>query len=249
MKQICALTFYIMTGLHTVQGALIPNSQAFINKTPPQKQYISKQIFNEELALIRQEFAPLATARNEKLFIIPDWTANDYANALSRRWPPQNQVIVYSGLAFRKEITTDALALVVCHELGHLFGGTPFSDAYNEISSEGQADYWATQNCLKQAFEKFEYKDDDSSTRPAIQEFCLKQEELDSSLCERSLKAAEHIGSFVANNAHLSIPRIETPDETVVTQTIFTHNSPQCRLDTFVAGLFNKERPLCWYKN
>ncbi len=249
MKELGVLFFCFFIHLTSVQAKLIPDSQALINQMAPQKQYISKQIFTEELALMRQAFAPLATARNEKLFIMSDWTANDYANALSRRWPPQDQVIVYSGLAFRKEITTDALALVVCHELGHLFGNAPLSDEYNQISSEGQADYWAAQHCLNQAFELFNYKDDPTPARAEIQEFCEKQEDLESSLCVRALKTYEHIGAFVAHNANAPEPRLETPDETIVSQTVSTHNSPQCRLDTFIAGLLKKERPRCWYKS
>lgn len=232
----------------SANATLIPEEQAFLNKETQQTLYISKKVFNQELALLQKAFSPLAEARNEKLMIAPDWTANDWANALSRRWPPEDQIIVYSGLAYRKEISTDALALVVCHELGHLFGGAPLRDEYNQISNEGQADYWATQSCLKEAFSLFDYKDDLTQPREALVSFCDQHPELETTFCLRSLKAAERIGLFFAKNNNKPVPKIETPDSSSVDHTVDTHNSPQCRLDTFVAGLLKKDRPACWYK-
>ena len=231
----------------TANATLIPEDQAHFDKESYQTLYISKKVFNQELALMQKAFSPLAEARNEKLMIAPDWTANDWANAMSRRWPPEDQIIVYSGLAYRKEISTDALALIVCHELGHLFGGEPLRDEYNQISNEGQADYWGTQACLQDAFKLFDYKDDSTIPREGIVLFCENHSELDSVFCVRALKAAERIGSFFAHNANKPEPKVETPDQSVVDQTIHTHNSPQCRLDTFVAGLLKLDRPRCWY--
>ena len=47
---------------------------------------------------------------------------------------------------------------MICHEVGHHLGGAPFMPKYYEDyylfrgSSEGQADYYATSNCLKKWF-------------------------------------------------------------------------------------------------
>lgn len=42
-------------------------------------------------------------------------------------------------------------------------------------------------------------------------------------------------------------PRLETPDPTKVARTFFGYPSPQCRLDTILAGMNRHERPLCWF--
>lgn len=163
-------------------------------------------------------------------------------------------MIVYGGLAYRSEFSADVLALGVCHELGHLFGGTPFVDVYNEMAAEGQADYWAAKNCIFSSLTAFNYHDDNLSPKQSIIDLCQQHSQIqsdsnfDQSLCIRALKAAERLGAFFAHNAGiLNDPLIETPDLSEVEETSFEHNSPQCRLDTFVAGLFKDSRPKCWF--
>jgi len=224
------------------------NYSSPLGETAPSKIYITKKVFNEELSLMQKRFSFLAEEKKYTLEIYPDWDATTWANALARRWPPEDQIIVYSGLAYRKEFLTDTLALGVCHELGHLYGGVPYSDNYNQISGEGQADYWATTNCFVEAMNLFDYKDDDSTPRIAVKNFCETQTKFSSALCIRLLKAVERLGSFFAHNAKLPEPHFETPDQGVVNQTVLTHNDPQCRVDTFMAGLFGGDRPKCWYK-
>ena len=58
-------------------------------------------------------------------------------------------VNMYGGLARRPEVTPEGFALVLCHELGHAYGGTPYIFQQAQIAAEGQADYYGEQTCLK----------------------------------------------------------------------------------------------------
>ena len=50
----------------------------------------------------------------------------------------------------KKVLQDDAFTLGICHELGHLMGGHPFIK--KGLSTEQQADYFATHKCLKRVF-------------------------------------------------------------------------------------------------
>ena len=58
-------------------------------------------------------------------------------------------VNMYGGLARRLEVTPDGFRLVVCHELGHHFGGFAYYSDTPWAAAEGQSDYFATQACAK----------------------------------------------------------------------------------------------------
>src|SRR6478609_9034269 len=63
------------------------------------------------------------------------------------------RVHMYGGLARRPEVTPDGFTLVVCHEVGHHFGGYPFvRDAY-WAANDGQADYFSTLACARRLWQ------------------------------------------------------------------------------------------------
>ena len=153
------------------------------------------------------------------------WLYPTADTAMARRWETA-QVLIYRGMAHRREIDKDALALIVCHELGHLYGGKPLKPTGKYISAEGQADYFATRYCLKRAL---------ASIHPKNIE-------------KRAIRAMHLVGSFLANNWGHPHPTLDTPDKTIVEKTLIDHPTPQCRLDTFWAGYHGGKRPNCWYK-
>jgi hypothetical protein len=186
-------------------------------------QAVSKQRFQEILEIFSHTFSSYASRDGREFEILASYEA-DWAQAFARRWE-RDQLIVYGGIARIKGVSEDSFALGLCHEIGHLYAGIPYSDAFNRLSAEGQADYWATQTCW-------------SEVAPLIGS---------GELTQRAEAAALILTAFFASNRHLPAPAMDQRDEQVVSATLKTHPSPQCRLDTFLAGLHQSPRPRCWF--
>lgn len=186
---------------------------------------ITRTEFRQTLATAHRLFSPLAARDGRKLEFLTDWN-QDWAQAFARRWD-NDQVVIYGGIARIPRGTIDTFALFICHELGHLYGGTPYRDEHNRIAVEGQADWWATSECWNTLAA-------DLPARPG-------------SLEQRGVEAALIVTAFYAANRNIPAPAVETPDSTRVEKTLMTHPEPQCRLDTYIAGLLKNERPRCWW--
>lgn len=181
---------------------------------------LDQRAFKRVLTSVQTEFATLAHEHGERLQVAGQWK-DDWIAANARRWDDEFIIVIYGGVARQAEVDEDVLALVFCHELGHGYGGEPYRDAYNHISVEGQADYWATQTCLPRVF-----KNDTAA---------------------RAVRAALGLTQMFARLHKIKAPQLETPDSTQVSETTRTHLSLQCRLDTLVAGVLGQERPRCWF--
>lgn len=134
-------------------------------------------------------------------------------------------IIVNRGLLNHEKMTKELLDLFLCHEMGHISGGEPKLVRRNGKESwssvEGQADYYATQVCM---------------------DFLGYTE-------EQTLRQSILFTALIASlKGHSELPKIETPERFEVARTLQTHPSPQCRLDTLIAGLRNRARPHCWFK-
>ncbi len=198
---------------------------------------LPKKSFERIITLFETTFSPLAHASQRELVFMTDYDS-DWIQAFARRWE-EDQVLVYGGAAAVANGSEDTFALILCHETGHLYGGRPWGEEYNKLSVEGQADYWASSVCLRKIL-------------PALSDRTPSQESLvycgGQSMCARSVDAFLALTAQFADNRSLPHPHLETPDETVVSTLQFTHPSPQCRLDTFMAGFRHLPRPVCWFK-
>lgn len=198
---------------------------------------LPKARFQAVIKILETEFQSFAAAHGRKLEFLTDYN-EDWAQAFARRWET-DQVIVYGGASGLNGGSEDSFALILCHEVGHLYGGEPWSDEHNKLSLEGQADYWSTRECFKRIVGKLTVKKASESSL----KYCRYDE-----ICARTIDAALVVTAFYADNRNLVHPKIETPDETIVDVTNKTHPAPQCRLDTLKGGLEFLMRPLCWYK-
>ena len=175
----------------------------------------------------------------------PDSTVNAYMN-------PQlqiNIVTIYGGLARRPELSLDGLGLVLCHEIGHAYGGQPDKRApLFKVSVEGQADYFGAMNCLARIIDHIP-RNFEAATPPSIQKLCA-QGSGDSDRCERLLIAGQSVGELLAMIKAQPVPSYDTPDQTVVPSTLASYPKLiQCRLDTYLRGFLGQARPRCWYKS
>jgi hypothetical protein len=178
----------------------------------------------------RTVYAPLAQKTFRKpLHIIV--TENNSVSASADHGYEELKVEINSGLLKSPRLTADALRMVICHELGHLFGGDPKrnipvewdgpigDDGMSLLSAEGQADYYAGKTCFRLI------------TKGQINE---------DRISEAGLKFLTLVMDFPIS--------ISTPDQTISPVLIRdSYPGRQCRLDTIVLGGRNLPRPACWF--
>lgn len=237
---------------------------------------VSWDNYEELIERIQREFSPDFLALGRRLEIVSAWKVAE-VQAYASSQEKTDQVTVNGGMARHPSMTLDALTLVFCHELGHHLGGAPQALFFNGRTVEGQADYFATLKCLRRVF----VHDDnraflaDTSIDPQIRNECMIsfQFQRDIAICLRSAAASEVMGSVTASVRREGAPKFGTPDQTRVRQLVRGHTGSQCRLDTYLAGVFcpvqvslelsaldldigacsrwygqkRGVRPLCWY--
>ncbi len=260
------------------KGGFLPENDLSIPADSKNLTGISQNEFNAVIDKLEAIYAPIVAEMGGKLTINRKWedaTVNANATRLGG-W----MVNMYGGLARHPSITSDGFALVLCHEIGHHLGGAPkVRNLFNRwASNEGQADYFATLKCLRQAF----LNDDNASivrtlNAPAtLVNACAKAwtNKDDRNICVRNGMAGASVAGLFAALRNQAEAKFETPDTNVVRKTDDAHPAHQCRLDTYLQGAlceksFNEEvsqkdevkgtchgstghkaglRPLCWFK-
>lgn len=225
-------SFILVVGLSLSFSGLAHSDQLVVQNLKP---ILSKRLFLGVIGLMRRTFSHLATKDGRELVIYSDYDSH-WPQAFARRWDT-DQILVHGGMAGLPGTTVDSFALTLCHELGHLYGGRPYGDSHNRISAEGQGDYWASNICFPHVLSSLPLRVPSKSSL----KFCGGKED-----CARSLDAALVMTAFFAENRRVSYPDPSTPDVSVVHEVLLTHPEPQCRLDTFWAGIQNLPRPQCW---
>ena len=221
------------------EGFLPPNDMS-IPVDSLQAKGITEKQFNDVMDQIQSLYGPVVAAHGGTLVIKRRWD-NGMVNAYAERIGSDYIIHMYGGLARHEAVTQDGMALVACHELGHHIGGAPKKWGNDWASNEGQADYFANLKCLRRVFAS---PGAASFTRLAGEEdwaraACQKSysQPVDRDICVRASMAGMSVTTLMRmrrNEAEL--PRFETPDPNVVSETIDLHPGTQCRLDTYVAG-------------
>ncbi len=212
------------------------------------------RIFYEIYALYASDFTQF------RIPVVPalDWE-NPYLTAYAAETEGTMKIGFWGGMARVPGMNDDAIALITCHEVGHILGGAPYIaidlPVYEDVSSEGQADYFATKECLKRYYERkvdtLNYLSYPSSSEQ--DQLCrfLEVSEWDEALCLRVAKAIEgfsHVLQLLKGEEG-GLFTLNGKDEHIVNETLFnSYPSNQCRINTFVAGLFDQPRPKCWFK-
>ncbi|MGE0614232.1 MAG: hypothetical protein AB7P04_01215 [Bacteriovoracia bacterium] len=192
--------------------------------------------FNEIIDITVNRWKPLATAYGGQVNVDYKWDStevNAYAGRSSSTWTVQ----FHGGLARRAEITPDGFQLVVCHELGHLFGGAPFKNTLNYMTSEGQADYFATFVCLREMWKNESAKNAEAREQLKAEEVAACdqrwEQENDRHLCYRTLAASNSVALLFSVLEGRGVPSVLTPSTSVTDVTQMQHPPAQCRLDTY----------------
>jgi hypothetical protein len=240
MKTLLVLwTFVCLFSLTSAATILPPNNFA-IYDDPHKIANIDKDTFDKICDTVVALWQPYAELHHAKLVVNKLWddsTVNASASQSGNVWT----VNMYGGLARRPEITQDGFALVVCHELGHHFGGHFFYESDDWAAAEGQADYFATHVCGRRVFGKqMAYTMKFRSAVPSnIQAQCdaVYKTQPEQEVCYREAAGGISLATLLAViGGSRSIPKIETPDPSKVRQTNTAHPEAQCRLDTYFQG-------------
>jgi len=207
---------------------------------------VDEDMFNNIIDIAEELYEPIATKWDEvltvtRLYDNPTVNASAWRNGYG-----DTEVRMYGGLARREEVIPQGFALVLCHELGHLYGGKPYISTYQKMAAEGQADYYGAGWCLANIVERLGYEGEIEITS-YIKKACKSK--MNSDICTQQLAGGNSLGKLLSVLKGDKVPNYEKPDKTVVKKTLTSYpKTTQCRLDSYHNGALSKDRPLCWFK-
>ena len=197
-----------------------------------------------------------------------------YANAwkMEDHRGEEGLIMISGGMARHPDLTPDAFALILCHEVGHHIAGGPMIWRF---SAEGQSDYFGASDCLRKLFLRLGDRLPPSRVHAprVVRKACADAFSLARGrmTCERIALAGASLAGYFARKRGLTSPLFSRPEQQLAKRTLLTPASPQCRLDTYMAAaLCNRarlpvdhqgprwlcrgevnpaaKRPACWYK-
>lgn len=199
---------------------------------------ITEEQYDEAIKEVEDVYRPIIEAHDVNLEIRSDWnssTVNAYASRSGNSWILK----LYGGFARHKDISIDGFQAIVCHEIGHHLGGYP-TKSWSWSSAEGQADYFATQTCLKKVWRTQVVKN--SLAANTVHPFSRLQCDLSypteraRNLCYRIANASRSMAAALADISYTITPVPGHLDNSRVKSTKTSHPQAQCRLDTLLAG-------------
>ena len=203
---------------------------------------ITEQRFNEIIDQAMGYWYPIAEKKGVTLTVEKKWsdpTVNAFASQSGKNW----KVAMFGGLARRPEVTEDGFALVVCHELGHHFGGYSFYGKADWASAEGESDFFGTNACAKVIWASTTQENLKflrlKNIPPKVAEGCATawpNNKPAQAWCVRTSAGGFSLAHLLATLGGDPTPSFDTPDKTVVPKTVVRHPRGQCRLDTYFAG-------------
>lgn len=262
--------------------ALVPSAPLGAwGQTVPGERPWAQSILTEFETTLRD---PAQRAGFDLVLVVDDKSNSESASA--NRKGAQAIVTVDGGLLKSPRLSPDGLRTVLCHELGHVLGGAPrrnvppewdgpvAHDGLSELTSEGQADYYASAICFRLLVKGQNHRTIlDSELLPASKTLSSRCEQAHGRkteaalICERAARGGRNMLVLVKE-----FPiDLDSPSK-VVAPDLIRNQYPdrQCRLDTFIAGalcahesaslaldfddarltecpMSEARRPSCWY--
>jgi hypothetical protein len=240
MRVFTCIVFALFLG-QSASASILPKNNLHLKDNLLFAANMSEAEFSQRIDDVVRLWQPVASAYGVRLSSQKSWTdstVNAYAEQNGSSWV----VKFFGGLARRPEITGDGFSLVVCHELGHHFGGYYFfgSGSFRRMTSEGSADYFATQVCVPALWGNDHEENErfralaDSVTRRECD--AVWRDVRSQNLCYRSTIAGKSLSRLFANLSGTPSPNTGTPNNSVVGSTNSSHPEAQCRLDTYFQG-------------
>ena len=132
----------------------VDNQKNFVLKSSGPQTGLNEQEFYQVIESFEAFWKPIIQAKYQKILSIRGEWNEAKVDAYATRDDDNNPVIVVQGgLARHKNMDSNGLLLILCHELGHHYGGAPksfrgSSKRRSWSSAEGQADYFASNKCM-----------------------------------------------------------------------------------------------------
>lgn len=233
MVRLIALIVFIFTFIPNVQARFMPDNDLHLQEQLIQSNVSEKQFF-EIIYNFRDTYFFIASDFKHSLIVLGSWD-NNKVNAVTWRHGYSMIIEIYGGLARR--LSTDAINMVLCHEMGHQVGGWPLYTGDTWAAIEGQSDYYAAHVCAKKIFKTINYGDQaDFYGRTGEEAACDERysDYEDREICYRSMSAGLELARLLAGSGRM--PSYLTPDKTEVSKMRESHPPAQCRLDTYRAA-------------
>ncbi|MBL6991748.1 MAG: hypothetical protein ISR65_18345 [Bacteriovoracaceae bacterium] len=188
--------------------------------------------------------------RYEKVTFVTNWSSPSEIT-MANRYENEASVWLKAGIYLHPIMNFDSVALVLCHEIGHLYGGEPASDnpLGQSLSIEAQADYFATKECMNKVVEHFPMDIENEEFDEEVLSYCgdLTFGTVNYKQCLRVVSASKRFATYMAIKENLeNMPSIFGV-AILATETNYDYPSPQCRLNTFIASYNKEKRPSCWF--
>jgi hypothetical protein len=232
---------------------------------------INEKQFHDLIQSVNDTYQPIFKGIGVNFWFERKWDSKDsnmYVYQFDSQYAKNWKIEVHGGLARKVQITKEGFTMALCHEIGHLLGGYPIKD-YLKSSTEGQADYYAAHVCARKIFGKTIKKRKLINQLRIESDLCEKyfDEKYDKDVCMLTLMGAKSLSDFLAVVYRPWIKETDptTPEQNDVKKTFQGHPTPQCRLDTMIAGILCDKpwddkiipldkkaktcsnRPKCWY--
>lgn len=199
----------------------------------------SQESWESSLSEFENHFSPVVQQHGAQLNIERLWQSDADGGRCSRsKDGKQWNLHIYGEMARAPNTTKDAFAILLCHELGHHLAGYPFYSQYHYewAAAEGQAEYWASQACLRELWKGSPEENARYAQVVAPQCDAAFEASPDRMLCRRTLSAIESWARYQAKKGG-RIPSPARKDTSVVNELKVAHPSAQCRIDSLVQGM------------
>ncbi|MEN0060056.1 MAG: hypothetical protein AAGB31_14540 [Bdellovibrio sp.] len=217
---------------------------------PPEKATLglNENEYNELIHYFQKTYTAQVLKTTGKPVIFQKAWQNPYFNGSIESKEHFFQIHLWGGTARTQGASPVVMAGILCHELGHILGGEPHEIIENRTwsSVEGQADFFATKECLP-TFLKNHSRFALNPSRYFIEK-CQNNNS-----CAQTLQAAWDLTLFFQtyDSQKSPTPDIHRPAPPAKELLRNAYPSLQCRWDTFVAGALcqvhsNCQAPECW---
>ena len=186
---------------------------------------------NSVVQNIQRVYSPIVAGFGAQLSIVLDLNNNE-VNAYAERQGNVWMVTVCGGLVKQQQMTSDGLALVIAHELGHHMAGWPLYTGDLWASIEGQSDTFAsigTKLIFAKTTENVKYLE-----RTAVAKCKRVYKGQDLRICYHTMWGARSLARLLSDLSGEAQVSFDTPDRSVVSKMSESHPHSQCRLDTYV---------------
>ena len=233
MKTIHVLILLALIGMASAKAALVcpKNRPGYFCLLPEdnQSKEMNATIFYVIPAKIIGLFNQEISATGYPLLLDADW-ASPYFGAGVSLYDNAFHLMILGGTTRLPEMTEDAYAAVVCHEIGHIIGGEPHQTISSAewSSSEGQSDFFAASVCLPRYFKTLNEKNILARVNKAGFEMMNSFRKFDTNSADKSLSKTKR-----------ALPAVK---ETLINK----YPSVQCRYENFRNP---QKRAACWYRD